>query len=289
MFRRTTERFLRTPVERIDADWARLGPGGVEGGAPHGALHPRRGMGTLAEALAGDVAAAGGLVLLDREVCGLETDEEDRVVAVRAGEDRLAADAVVWTAPITRALQLLRVPPPTGLRFVSTVLYNVALHEPSRLRFPSIFYAGEERFVRVSDPTAFSSFAAPAGKGALCVECTCREGDALWEDPARHLAPILVGLAETGAMRSVRSVEAVWPERVPDTFPVLERGYREEIRGAISSLSRYRNLVLAGRAGLFWCNRMDESIAHGVRVAERLLEARARTVAGEHDDELQAS
>lgn len=289
LFRRATERLLRTPAERIDADWARLGLSRTERKEWSGGLYPRRGIGTLADALASDVLDAGGRILLDHEVRGLEA-EGDRVVSVLAGEERLAAEAVVWTAPVTLALRLLDVGPPTGLRFVSTVLYNVALHEPHTLGHPSVCYAGEESFVRVSDPGAFSPAAVPAGKGGLCVECTCREGDDLWEDPSRHATSILVGLADQGAIPSVRSVEAVWPERIADSYPVYERGYREELRGAMASLARYRNLVLAGRAGLFWCNRMDQAIANGLRVAARLEAERSAAESGPGDDgEFQAS
>jgi protoporphyrinogen oxidase len=288
LFRRATERLLRAPAERIDADWARLGISGTERKEWSGGLYPRRGIGTLADALASDVLDAGGRILLDHEVRGIEL-EGDRVVSVLAGEQRLAADAVVWTAPITLALRLLDVAPPTGLRFVSTVLYNVALREPHRLGHPSVCYAGEESFVRVSDPAAFSPMAVPPGKAGLCVECSCREGDDLWEDPSRHVTSILVGLADQGAISSVRSVEAVWPERVADTYPVYERGYREELRGALASLARYRNFTLAGRAGLFWYNRMDQAIGHGLRVAARLDEERTRQEAGSGGGETQAS
>ncbi|HEY6097821.1 MAG TPA: FAD-dependent oxidoreductase, partial [Anaeromyxobacter sp.] len=268
LFRRATERFLMTPAERIDADWARFGLLGADRQAEGAGLYPRRGIGALAAGLASDVLAAGGRILLGREVKGIDT-AGNRVVSVRAGGERLAADAVVWTAPLTRALHLLGFAP-GRLRFVSTVLYNLTLREPSLLRYPWVCYSGEERFVRVSDPTAFSPQAAPAGRGALCVECTCREGDPIWEDPSRHVATILVGLALTGAMRSVKSVEGVYPERLPDTYPVYERGYREELGRGMGELSRYGNLVLAGRNGLFWCNRTDQAIAHGLRVAARL-------------------
>lgn len=273
VFRRATERFLGTPAHRIDADWARLGLGEAEGDDGEVGLYPRRGIGAIAEGLAAQVRAVGGRIQLGQEVTAIDT-AGNRVVAVVAGDERLSADAVVWTGPVTRALLLLGVAPPTGLRYVSTVIYNVALREPATLRHPWVCYTGEERFVRVSDPAAFSPASAPAGRGGLCVECTCREGDGMWEDPSQHVPQVLVGLALTGAIRSVRSVEAVCPERIPDTYPIYERGYREELRGAMSSLARWRNLVLAGRSGLFWCNRMDEAILHGLRVAAQLETAR---------------
>jgi protoporphyrinogen oxidase len=269
VFRRTNERLLRTSAHQLDADWEQIDALDADprGAAP--GLYPRRGIGALAERLSHDVVASGGRILLGHEVTGIDV-AGSRVTSVTAGGERLAAEAVVWTAPVTRALLLLGIAPPAGLRFVSTVLFNIALREPPTLRHDTVCYAGDERFVRVSDPAAFSPSAAPPGRGGLCVECTCHEGDALWEDPSQHVPQILVGLAHTGAIRSVRSVEAVCPERIPDTFPVYESGYRGDVHSAVAALSRYRNLVLAGRAGLFWCNRMDEAIAHGLRVAASL-------------------
>ena len=269
LFRPASERFLGTPAERLDGEWARAGLANAQREASGGAIYPRLGMGVLAERLADDTIARGGRILLEHEVTGVEV-AGNRVVSVEANGERFGADAFVWTAPVTLALRLLGALA-TGLHYVSTVLFNVALREPSTLGHPWVCYA-DERFMRVSDPTAFSPDAAPEGRGALCVECNCRKGDALWDDPSKFVPSILVGLALTGAMRSVRSVEAVCPERVPDSFPIYERGYREELRGAMSSLVRYRNLVLAGRGGLFWYNRMDESIAHGLRVAARVEE-----------------
>ncbi len=269
LFRPVSERFLGTSAQRLDGEWARAGLANAQREASGGAIYPRLGMGVLAGWLADETIARGGRILLEHEVTGVEV-AGNRVLSVEANGERFGADAFVWTAPVTLALRLLGALA-TGLHYVSTVLFNVALREPSTLGHPWVCYA-DERFVRVSDPTAFSPRAAPEGRGGLCVECTCRKGDALWDDPSRFVPSILVGLAQTGAMRSVRSVEAVCPERVPDSFPIYERGYREELRGAMSSLVRYRNLVLAGRGGLFWYNRMDESIAHGLRVAARVEE-----------------
>jgi protoporphyrinogen oxidase len=285
-FRGYTERFLGIPPAELDADWARAGidravidrraranalarllsgallPARVETTF----LYPRQGMGEFAERLAARIAAAGGRVLAGREVTALEA-EGDRVVAVRAGDERLAADGVVWTAPLPLAQRLLGLEP-APLELVGTVLHAVTLRAPASLGRQWVYYSDPDvPFVRASDPTRFSPASAPAGHGALCVERTCRPGDTVWRGAERDVPAVLRALVRVGALRTEGDVLDVRVERVPDTYPVYRLGYRATLREALASLRRWRNLLPAGRCGRFWYNNMDHSIAQGIRVA----------------------
>ncbi|HEX9243434.1 MAG TPA: FAD-dependent oxidoreductase [Anaeromyxobacter sp.] len=288
-FRPYTERFLGIPAERVHRDWSRAGvdravidPRVRAGSLAELArsallpprldttfLYPRRGIGELAERLARDLVEAGGSLRVSAPVTELVTSG-GRVTAVRAGAEEVAADVVVWTAPLTLALRLLGEPPP-ALGFLSTVLFNLELRAPDRLGRQWVYCGGDEAFVRVSAPTRFSPEMAPAGRGALCVECTGREGDALWAEPERRLPEVLRDLVRIGAIEREGDVTVCHVERVPDTYPVYDLGYREALQGAFETVRRWPNLVLGGRCGRFWYNNADHSIAQGLSLARRLL------------------
>ena len=102
---------------------------------------------------------------------------------------------------------------------------------------------------------------------------TCREGDEDWEDSARCAADVLRTLAAEGLARE-DDVRAVHVERVADTYPIYALGYHGELRRALGELSRWSNLLVAGRCGRFWYNNMDHSIGHGLAVARGIADGR---------------
>jgi len=283
-----TRRFLERDPGTVHRDWARAGMdravidrrlrssslGDLLRGAllPAAAetrfLYPRAGIGRFAQALAADVATAGGTILVERTVTGMEIDG-DRVVAAIAAGERFPCEGVVWTGPIGRALDLLG-EGGRALEFRSTVLFNVEVRGAARLPYQWIYFGGDESFVRISQPTAFSGATAPPGRSGICVEVTCREGDDLWNDPSRRIPAVTEDLVRAGAVASAAHVAAIHVERVADTYPVYTLGYREELRDALGALSRFKNFLVAGRSGRFWYNNMDHSIAQGLAVARQI-------------------
>jgi len=291
-FRPYTERFLGMPPAALHRDWSRAGvdravidrrirvdrigrlilgamfPRPVETTF----LYPRGGIGRFGERLAEAIVSMGGELRLGTPVTGLETSRE-RITAVRLGDEWIAAERVVWTAPITVANRLLGLEG-FDLQFLSTLLYNVELRGQERLGYQWVYCGGDEAFVRVSAPSRFSPDAAPPGRAALCVECTCREGDRRWVEAERRIPEILRDLVRIGAIDSEGAVQAVRVERIPDSYPIYGLGYREELRRNLEALRRYQNLVLAGRSARFWYNNADHSIGQGLRIAASLVSGR---------------
>jgi protoporphyrinogen oxidase len=232
-------------------------------------LYPPTGVGRFSERLADGIRAGNGEILFGHAVTGVET-EGDRVTAVRAGARRIPCDSLVWTGPlplVNRYLGLEGI----DLEFLSTIFFNLEIATPLKRDYQWIYFGGDEIFSRVSAPPAFSAATVPPGKSSLCVEVTCREGDARWNEPERCLPAIIADLERTGTLDRPSDVERVHIERVPDTYPIYKLNYLSELTANLRALARYSNLLLAGRCGRFWYNNMDHSIGQGLTMADRVL------------------
>jgi protoporphyrinogen oxidase len=236
-------------------------------------LYPERGIGRFADRLAERIVAAGGRICVGAAVSGVDATR-DRVLALEAGGERFPVDGVVWTAPISD-LASLTGGPESALRFRSTLLFNVALRRPPETDRQWVYFGDEATFVRVSNPAAFSAAAVPPGRGTLCVERTCDEGDEAWSAGEGLTTGVVDALLRNGLIRAGGDVEEVHVERVASTYPIYTRSYRRDREVCMKGLGRLRNLVLAGRCGRFWYNNMDHSIAQGLLVAHQIADGRS--------------
>src|SRR5678815_1557051 len=117
----------------------------------------------------------------------------------------------VWTAPLTTLNRFLGVDD-VDLDYLSTIFYNIVVRKPPKLDYQWTYFGGDEIFSRVTAPQAFLTSTTPPGKGGLCVELTCREGDERWQDPERYVPRILEDLVRTGTIDSVDDIEHVHVE-----------------------------------------------------------------------------
>lgn len=288
-FKPYTEKFLFHSPAELHCDWARAGvnravidkrasadslwnllkttflPKPVETTF----LYPPHGVGRFSDNLAAGIQADGGQVLLGQPVTAIHTTG-DRISAVEVGGRRLPVQNLVWTGPMNELLGLLGI---TGidLEFLSTIFYNLELKKPDTLDFQWTYFGGDEIFSRVTTPSAFAKTTLPAGKGALCVEMTCREGDERWQQPEKYVDAIVKDLVRTGTIAAAADVERIHIECVRNTYPIYKLNYLSELKRSLAALGRFPNLLLAGRSGRFWYNNMDHSIGQGLTMSEKVL------------------
>src|SRR4029079_400402 len=174
-------------------------------------------------------------------------DREGRkITAVYAGGERLEADSMVWTAPLTTLNAMLGIQD-VALEYLSTIFYNFEIGKPPRMDYQWTYFGGDEIFSRVTSPEAFLPSTVPAGKSGLCIEFTCREGDERWQNPDRYTQAIISDLVRTGTIDAASDVERVHIERVPNTYPIYKLNYLTQLIANLRALARYSNLLLAGR------------------------------------------
>lgn len=199
----------------------------------------------------------------------LSTDGEIRKIITTDGV--IDAQYLVWTAPLDELCAMLGLPDPS-LDYLALLLYNVTTRKPPRQDVQWCYYGAEDLiFSRISYPTNFHAGMAPAGRGSLCVEVTCREGDDRWQHPERLTAAVRRDLVKTDVIGSEADIDEVHIERVPHAYPVYDIRYMEKLAAAEERLKAWRNLSLAGRTGLFWYNNMDHSIENAFEVSKHVL------------------
>lgn len=232
-------------------------------------IYPKGGLYVTWQRVADMIRQHGGRILTGtpaRLVGGV-----DRIEAVYAGDERIEPAAVIWTAPITLACKQLR-QPVSDLPYLSTLIYNVLVNKETPRGFQWCYYGADDIvFSRLSIPKFFSDDTCPPGTTGICVEVTCREGDERWQHAERLTDWVVDDLIKVGLMRNRRDVHNVYVERVSNSYPIYHRTYPTELEKARKSLSRYQNLHLAGRTGMFWYNNMDHSMENAMQLSRKLL------------------
>ena len=232
-------------------------------------LYPPTGVGRFSDRLAEHIQNAGGRIILGQDVTGIKTSGR-RISAVTAGAERIPCENVVWTGPLTTLNALLGLKD-VDLEYLSTIFLNFEIGKPPRLDYQWTYFGGDEIFSRVTAPEAFLPSTVPAGKSGLCVEVTCRQGDARWQNPDSLIQPVTNDLVRTEMIGSAADIERVHVERVPFTYPIYKLNYFGELTRNLRELATFKNMLLAGRCGRFWYNNMDHSIGQGLTMADKVL------------------
>ncbi len=252
-------------------------------------LYPTRGMHQAWAKLSAQLIAAGGQIHTGSPAA-LE-GAGGRVRRVRAGDRVFEPSVVIWTGPITQAMEQLG-HEPAELPYLGLLIYNVCLEGEVPRGYQWCYYGARDLLInRISIPRNFSRETAPSGGTGLCVEVTCMVGDERWRHAERLTDWVVDDLVKVGLIGSRLAVHDVYVERIPESYPIYHRRYPGELERARRTLGGYDNLYLAGRTGMFWYNNMDHSIENAIQLSRRLLRdagraqiSEARLAAGLSED-----
>jgi len=208
-------------------------------------------------------------------------------------------DAVISTIPLTDLAEMLQRQRPSvdaqnsasGLSFLANILFFV---ESEPARFPAAqwlyFPRSDLVFNRGYLPAQFdASMAAPASpsihsasappppppprqqRGLICLEVTCRHGDAIWTRTDAELAARVREDAVRAGLASADSIREIHVYRIPYAYPIYDLEFKWRTDRILKWLADFPALLSAGRQGLFLHNNVDHSIFMGLRAAETLL------------------
>ncbi len=251
--------------------------------------YPARGIGQITESLRRRVLASGGQLLLgcDLERLTLRDDRHIESLTFRQGDGtrvELPVAALIATIPLDQLHGLVRleseggVPPPFDLRWRGLrILYLLtARRRPSATE---TYYFPESRLLigRVSELHLYSPALNQGDLAALTIEIPCSVSDRVWSLDEARLAEHCLGELEALEILAPapREQDEFFSRRLPQVYPVYERGWRRRYDRIQARLGSIDNLFPIGRPALFLHCNIDHGIAMALRLSRFLLDGPA--------------
>jgi protoporphyrinogen oxidase len=239
-------------------------------------FYPNHGIGGLIDALVNSIGADN--LRLQCKVTALIHDDS-RINGVEInGQDVVSASQIVSTLPVADMIGMMRPEPPVEVmdavnslkfRHIRLAVFSVlkkSVNSAATMYFPDERYC----FTRVYEPKNRCITMAPENQTSLAVEVPCFDGDWAWvADSDVFLARIQDQIVTAGLVRR-DEIAGGTDERVVKAYPVLEKDYRKLSATASDYLSRFQNLQLSGRNGLFRYLWIHNLFREGKTIADRL-------------------
>ncbi|MBN2186604.1 MAG: FAD-dependent oxidoreductase [Dehalococcoidia bacterium] len=297
-FRPYTEKACGLPCSEISAEWGmgRVGIRNLLEAARKAVLkrgnlprtyasqfyYPEKGIGTIATKMAQRITQGNGRILLGCEVEEVRWDQEAiESVLINNGSSRveLAADQFISTIPITSLVSLMRpgitpavLEAAANLKYRALVCILLIVNAESVTNDSWIYFPDKDIiFARVHEPKNWSEKLVEKGKTSLCVEILCDQDDGIWRATNELLTEKVISLLSRLQILNEDKVTFSFVERIPNAYPVFKLGHQNHLAKLLDYLSRFKNLHLLGRTGMFKYWSMDQVIEEGVLKAQDLM------------------
>jgi len=232
-------------------------------------MYPKSGAGIFCQRLAEQFTALGGQIVTGSELTAVKKSR-DAIEEVLLKDAWIRPRCVVWTGRIDRISELLGLSC-RDLEYLSLILFNIRANKPLNRDYQWCYYGSREIvFSRATITSSFSPALAPPSNAGICVEVTCRTPSRIWDDPETLVERIKKDLTKVGLVSGNGQIGAARIEKIFSAYPIYTLDYPRALKKAKDGLSHFKNLVLAGRTGLFWYNNMDDSIENGLEVARKI-------------------
>ncbi len=296
-----TEKIWGLPCSEISVDWAQQRIGGLsvfttlrkallKRGGPKSLVdifyYPSHGSGTIYEAIAKRITAAG---------CAIHTESEptrihwsgDRVTAVdvrmHGKQQSLSVSDVICSIPLTQAVTLFSPAPPkevldaaAALRFRSQVYLFLMVDGESVSKDNWIYFPDKNiPFGRIAEMKNFSAQMCPPGKTSLFVEYFCFEGDRIWTMEKDALFALTMEWLERLQILQRDRVLRSYLFRQPHVYPLYDLHYRQRVSTVLQWFDRFQNFHAIGRPGRFRYTNQDHSLEMGILAARSILDGTA--------------
>ena len=295
-FKNYSEKLWGIPCSKIDATWAaqRIKTLSLLGAIinalregnknKHTTLidqfaYPKNGTGALYEKTKSLIEEMGGQIFLNTSVRKILLDENKVLGVELANGEKIEADHIISTMPITNLLRGIKVSEKVQkaankLYYRNTIL--VYLEVDSTDLFPENWVYVHSPEVKHGRITNFRNWCPSINKGKntsiLCLEYWAFDKDSIWNEDDVKIGSI--------AKLEIRKVNLIEPSnkilnvkiiRIPKCYPVYEIGYQANLDIIIEFLNKIPNLNLIGRYGAFKYNNQDHSILMGILSARKIL------------------
>lgn len=244
-------------------------------------LYPSLGIGRIAQRLKEEIMK-GNDVYTDTRVERIN-HSNFKVDSILVGNHKQSAvlrgEEFISSMPITNLVNMLHPAPPedildaaSKLRFRDLVVVAIII-DKKRVTDQTWIYVPEQKipFGRIHEPTNWSDKMAPEGKTLMVMEFFSFMDDKIWSESDEGLVDITIeNLENLGFIKRHEAIDGI-VVRVPKAYPLFEVGYEMQCNKLYGYLSRFRNLHISGRAGMFRYYNMDHAIESGIRTGEMIM------------------
>lgn len=246
--------------------------------------YPRHGVGQIPELLEKEIKRKGGKIHLNSTThrIHLDNNEIDRIEFTSHGKrNTLSADYVISTIPL-----------PSLVRSISPPLSKKASDASKRLHYKRIkflflvikkqqvfnehwvyFHDNDDPFYRIFDTSAFSTTLMPKGRTGLIIELSTKKTDTntqLYEGTVKTL--------EKYGLIKKDDVEAHYFDELEHGYPIYSLTYQADLATIFSEIDPIKNIITAGRQGLFRYLDMDHCIRFGPTILDVITNDKDKTM-----------
>ncbi len=174
------------------------------------------------------------------------------------GKTTIMINELISTMPINTLLANLNPLPPSQIleianeiKFRNIILICFFLNKNSINQNGSMYFPSNEySFTRVYEPKNRCSKMSPTNKTSLIVEVPCQPSDEIWNNQSQLIVDVKNDLVNIGFFEEDDIID-LYIHKINHAYPILAIGFEDKINSILNYLSRFKNLHLSGRNGLF--------------------------------------
>ncbi len=242
--------------------------------------YPRFGPGQMWEAMADEIKARGGEIIMDAPVTKLET-KDGVVTKVVAGGVEYTPSHVISSLPLRTTVGISDPEAPVAVRDAAQGLryrefLTVLLVVKGEDLFPDnwiYIHQPGVTVLRIQNFKSWSPYMVPEGStdASVGMEYFCFEGDKLWNTPDDELVAMASQEIEKLKLAKAANVRFGFVERVYKAYPIYDEKYAERVATIRQWLeSDLKNLTQVGRNGLHRYNNSDHSMLTAMRAVDNI-------------------
>ncbi len=239
--------------------------------------YPKKGAGYFYEKLAGLIKKNGDPILLNHEVNVINRNG-DRITSIG---DTIPVTYLFSSMPITSFVQVLNPPPPPHILHAAKKLYfrdhiTVNLIVNRMGLFPDNWiyvHSPEVQMARVTNYNNFIKHQTSNIKhqSAISVEYFVFKKDRLWSMDENELIALAKRELETVGLVNQKDVVEGFVIKESESYPTYYLGHKKYFNMLKNYVSKFKNLQLIGRAGMYKYNNMDHAIYSGMLAARNYI------------------
>tara|TARA_B100000768_G_C11277653_1_gene376776 strand:- start:116 stop:1429 length:1314 start_codon:yes stop_codon:yes gene_type:complete len=219
-------------------------------------LYPYYGIGTLFEELARHINENN--IKTNSRVTKI-VHKKNIIKSIIINNKELPVSNLISTIPLDRLILCLSPPPQKkiidivdSIKFRHVILIVFFLDKKSVNKNGSMYFPSNDfPFTRIYEPRNRSKFMSPKDKTSLVVEIPCFSLDESWQMNEENLInEIQAKLIKINLFKKSEIIGSK-SYRINNAYPVLEFGFNEKIDKIHAYLSKFKNLKISGRNGLF--------------------------------------